>query len=113
MSEARNTAGPAMSSGLPARFSGVWRMTMATMSGFLARASALILVSIRPGPMALTRTPSLPSSAPRPRGLASNPVLAEPGRDRRREAHPGVLGGGVGGRVGPGPMHERLRRADI
>src|SRR5882757_8890890 len=33
MSEARNTAGPAMSAGLPARFRGVWRMTMATMSG--------------------------------------------------------------------------------
>ena len=75
MSEARKTAGPAMSSGLPARFSGVCRMTLATISGFLARASALILVSIRPGPMALTRTPSLPSSAASARVKPSTPCL--------------------------------------
>src|SRR5262249_24096633 len=75
MSDARKTAGPAMSSGLPGRPSGVWRMTMATKSGFLARASALILVSISPGPMALTRTPSLPSSAASARVKPSTPCL--------------------------------------
>ena len=64
-----------MSSGLPGRLSGVWRITMATMSGFLARASALILVSIMPGPMALTRTPSLPSSAASARVKPSTPCL--------------------------------------
>src|SRR3954451_8738256 len=51
-----------MSSGLPVRASGVWSTKACTSAGLVARTLALMLVSMKPGPIALTRTPSLPSS---------------------------------------------------
>src|SRR5436305_223687 len=51
-----------MSSGCPARPSGVCSMNSLTPSRLLARVAAFSGVSIKPGPIALTRTPSLPSS---------------------------------------------------
>ena len=64
-----------MSSGLPARPSGVWSMKIFTSSGLLARTCAFSGVSIKPGPIALTRTPSLPSSAASALVKPSTPCL--------------------------------------
>src|SRR6266700_2692161 len=61
MSEARNTAGCAMSSGVPIRPIGMRPVKLAVYSAF-CRASALSGVAVKPGPIALTRMPIGPSS---------------------------------------------------
>src|SRR6516165_9573730 len=87
-------AGPTMSSGLPARPSGVWSRKIFTKSGLVCRTFSLSGVSIKPGPMALTRTPSLPSSAASARVNPSTPCFEVRGI---RRAY----------------VHERLDRGDI
>src|SRR5262250_2951738 len=86
-----------MSSALPARPSGVWAMKVFASSGLAARTCAFSGVSMRPGPIALTRTPSLPSSAASARVKPRTPCF----------------GRGIGGRVRRPYMHERLDRTDI
>ncbi|MNC99527.1 hypothetical protein D3C83_178500 [compost metagenome] len=61
MSEARNTAGNAMSCGVPIRPNGM-RPVKFTMYSAFCRASALSGVAVKPGPIALTRIPKGDSS---------------------------------------------------
>src|ERR1700740_2662055 len=96
-SEARKIAGPTISSGFPARPSGVCSRKIRTRSGLVARTFSLSGVSMKPGPMALTRTPSLPSSA----------------ASARVDPQTAFFRGGVGGRFRRPDVHERLDRADI
>src|SRR5260370_35924603 len=65
-----------MSSAVPARPSGVWATKVFASSGLLARVAAFNGVSMKPGPIALTRTPSLPSSAASARVKPSTPCFA-------------------------------------
>ena len=50
-------------------------MNIFTRSGLVARTFSLSGVSMKPGPMALTRTPSLPSSAASARVKPSTPCF--------------------------------------
>src|SRR3954447_10216050 len=86
-----------MSSRLAARPSGVCSMNNRTPSGLLARVPAFSGVSMKPGPIALTRTPSLPSSTASARVNPSTRLLR----------------GGIGRRARLADMNERLDRADI